>query len=81
MAATLADTPVSSKRVHPVDEVLPAPRLAAYGFQHVLAFYAGAVLAPILVANALGLTNEQLIHLQRPPERDHRRHHAGRLPG
>ncbi len=54
---------MSTKRVHPVDEVLPAPKLAAYGFQHVLAFYAGAVLVPILVANALGLTNEQLIHL------------------
>ncbi|MEF2977591.1 solute carrier family 23 protein [Subtercola sp. YIM 133946] len=50
-------------RVHPVDEVLPVPKLAAYGFQHVLAFYAGAVLVPILVANALGLSNEQLIHL------------------
>ena len=45
------DTAVAAKRrVHPVDEVLPVPRLAAYGFQHVLAFYAGAVLVPILVA-------------------------------
>lgn len=50
-------------RVHPVDEVLPVPKLAAYGFQHVLAFYAGAVLVPILVAGALGLTTEQLVHL------------------
>lgn len=49
--------------VHPVDEVLPVPKLIAYGFQHVLAFYAGAVLVPIIVAGALGLTNEQLIHL------------------
>lgn len=49
--------------VHPVDEVLPAPKLVAYGFQHVLAFYAGAVLVPIIVAGALGLSNEQLIHL------------------
>ena len=63
MTVTLTEKPVSTKRVHPVDEVLPAPKLAAYGFQHVLAFYAGAVLVPILVANALGLTNEQLIHL------------------
>ena len=29
--------------VHPVDEVLPAPRLAALGLQHVLVMYAGAV--------------------------------------
>jgi xanthine/uracil permease len=39
------------------------PQLAAYGFQHVLAFYAGAVLVPIIIAGALGLSNEQLIHL------------------
>jgi len=49
--------------VHPVDQVLPVPKLIAYGFQHVLAFYAGAVLVPIIVAGALGLTTLQLIHL------------------
>ncbi len=56
-------TQVKRKKVHPVDEVLPIPQLAVYGFQHVLAFYAGAVLVPILVARALGLNDEQLIHL------------------
>ena len=61
--ARTADGGASSPAVHPIDEVLPAPKLAAYGFQHVLAFYAGAVLVPILVANALGLSSEQLIHL------------------
>jgi OHCU decarboxylase len=48
---------------HPVDEILPIPKLAAYGFQHVLAFYAGAVLVPIIVAGALKLSQEQLVHL------------------
>lgn len=48
---------------HPVDEVLPPQKLAIYGMQHVLAFYAGAVIVPILLANAIGLSNEQLIHL------------------
>ncbi|MFC7485920.1 2-oxo-4-hydroxy-4-carboxy-5-ureidoimidazoline decarboxylase [Knoellia sp. CPCC 206453] len=48
---------------HPVDEVLPAPKLLIYGFQHVLAFYAGAVIVPILLANAIGLSQQQLIHL------------------
>ena len=48
---------------HPVDELLPVPKLAVYGFQHVLAFYAGAVIVPILLANSIGLTTEQLIHL------------------
>jgi OHCU decarboxylase len=48
---------------HPVDEVLPVGKLAVYGTQHVLAFYAGAVIVPILLANAIGLTTQQLIHL------------------
>ena len=48
---------------HPVDEVLPIPRLALYGFQHVLAFYAGAVVVPILLAGAIGLSGEQLVYL------------------
>jgi OHCU decarboxylase len=50
-------------KVHPVDQVLPIGKLVAYGFQHVLAFYAGAVLVPIIVAGALGLSQAQLIHL------------------
>jgi OHCU decarboxylase len=60
-ASSVAERPAPPK--HPVDEVLPAPKLAIYGFQHVLAFYAGAVIVPILLANAIGLTTEQLIHL------------------
>jgi OHCU decarboxylase len=48
---------------HPVDQILPVPKLAIYGIQHVLAFYAGAVVVPILLAGAIGLTEEQLIHL------------------
>ena len=52
------------KRVkHPVDEVLPAQKLAVYGAQHVLAFYAGAVIVPILLAGAIKLTDQQLVHL------------------
>ena len=35
---------------HPVDQVLPVRKLAVYGIQHVLAFYAGAVIVPILLA-------------------------------
>ncbi len=48
---------------HPVDQVLPIPKLAVYGIQHVLAFYAGAVVVPILLANAIGLSQQELIHL------------------
>jgi OHCU decarboxylase len=55
----------SSRRTsrHPVDQLLPPGKLAVYGAQHVLAFYAGAVIVPILLASAIGLTTEQLIHL------------------
>ena len=57
-----ADTP-DRRAVHPVDEVLPAPQLAIYGLQHVMAFYAGAAIVPILLANAIGLSTAELIHL------------------
>ncbi len=49
--------------VHPVDQMMPLSRLFAYGLQHVLAMYAGAVAVPIIISQALGLTAEQLIHL------------------
>jgi len=48
---------------HPVDAVLPPGRLTVYGFQHVLAFYAGAVIVPILIAGAIGLSEQQLAYL------------------
>ena len=44
---------------HPVDEMLPAPRLAALGLQHVLVMYAGAVAVPLIISGALGLSPEQ----------------------
>ncbi|HEX2729810.1 MAG TPA: 2-oxo-4-hydroxy-4-carboxy-5-ureidoimidazoline decarboxylase [Rubrobacteraceae bacterium] len=50
-------------RIHPVDRVLPPGKLAVYGFQHVLAFYAGAVIVPILLAGAIGLSDQQLAFL------------------
>ncbi len=63
MTASVVRPSPARKPTHPVDEVLPAPKLFVYGFQHVLAFYAGAVIVPILLASAIGLTTEQLIHL------------------
>ncbi|MFT9216422.1 MAG: solute carrier family 23 protein, partial [Acetobacter malorum] len=53
----------TTEPVHPVDEVLPLWELAIYGFQHVLTFYAAAVIVPILLASALGLSHEMLEHL------------------
>jgi OHCU decarboxylase len=55
--------PARRRTTHPVDEMLPPQQLAIYGLQHVMAFYAGAVIVPILLAGAIGLTNDQLIHL------------------
>ncbi len=46
--------------VHPVDEKLPAPRLAALGLQHVLVMYAGAIAVPLIVGRALKLSPEQV---------------------
>ena len=43
--------------------MLPPTQLFAYGLQHVLAMYAGAVAVPIIVAQAMHLSAEQLIHL------------------
>jgi xanthine permease len=48
---------------HPVDEMLLLGHLFTYGLQHVLAMYAGAVAVPLIIANALGLSQEQLIYL------------------
>ncbi|HEX5089293.1 MAG TPA: 2-oxo-4-hydroxy-4-carboxy-5-ureidoimidazoline decarboxylase [Nocardioides sp.] len=61
----MSTTTTAAKRRprHPVDEVLPAQQLAVYGLQHVFAFYAGAVVVPILLAGAIGLNQSQLIHL------------------
>jgi NCS2 family nucleobase:cation symporter-2 len=46
--------------VHPVDEKLPLPRLAALGLQHVLVMYAGAVAVPLIVGRALKLNPDQV---------------------
>ena len=51
------------EKTHPVNEMLPLSKLFVYGLQHVLAMYAGAVAVPLIVANALGLSSEQLIYL------------------
>lgn len=48
---------------HPVNQV-PAPgKLVMLGLQHVLAFYAGAVIVPLLIAQSLKLDTATTIHL------------------
>ncbi len=46
---------MSTVSTHPVDEMLPAPRLFTLGLQHVLVMYAGAVAVPLIVGRALQL--------------------------
>ena len=48
---------------HPVDEMLPAPRLFTLGLQHVLVMYAGAVAIPLIVGRALQLPPEDVAFL------------------
>ncbi len=54
---------MQTEKIHPVDEILPKGKLFAYGLQHVMAMYAGCVAVPLIIANALGLSKDQLIYL------------------
>jgi NCS2 family nucleobase:cation symporter-2 len=47
--------PPAESGVHPVDEVLSAPRLGILGLQHLFIMYAGAVAVPLIVGPAVGL--------------------------
>ncbi len=49
--------------IDPIDEVLPAPRLFALGFQHVLVMYAGAIAVPLIVGRALQLEPKDVAFL------------------
>jgi NCS2 family nucleobase:cation symporter-2 len=62
-ATTKGNDMNASPTVHPVDERLPLPRLAALGLQHVLVMYAGAVAVPLIVGRALHLSPEQIVQL------------------
>ena len=57
MASRLSSAP------HPVDQVPPIGKLTVLGIQHVLAFYAGAVVVPLVIASGLRLDNHTLVHL------------------
>ncbi|MGY0488353.1 nucleobase:cation symporter-2 family protein [Streptomyces sp. WG-D5] len=48
---------------HPVDQVPPVRQLAAFGLQHVLAMYAGAVAVPLIVGGAMKLPPADLAYL------------------
>src|SRR5438270_11044459 len=52
-----------SSEVHPVDEMLPIPKLLALWLQHVLVMYAGAVAVPLIIGRALKLPPEDVAFL------------------
>lgn len=52
-----------ARGTHPVDEVLPPGRMAAYGLQHVLAMYAGVIAVPLILATAIGLPQDQVVYV------------------
>lgn len=52
-----------SKNVAKVDEKLGIGKSTILGFQHVAVMYGGAVAVPILIAGAIGLSQEQLVYL------------------
>ncbi|MER7179199.1 nucleobase:cation symporter-2 family protein [Streptomyces hyaluromycini] len=54
---------MSAHPVHPVDEKLPALKMATTGLQHVAAMYAGVVAPPLIVGAAIGLTGTELTFL------------------
>jgi NCS2 family nucleobase:cation symporter-2 len=63
MSGSRTEATRAGRGAHPVNEVLPPGRLAIFGFQHVLAMYAGAVAVPLILATAIGLPEEDLVYL------------------
>ncbi|APH59983.1 nucleobase:cation symporter-2 family protein [Granulibacter bethesdensis] len=51
------------KKIHPVDQMLPWPRLLTLGVQHVLVMYANAVAAPLILGAAMHLDQAHIAML------------------
>src|SRR6201985_1295242 len=54
---------IMQQEIHPVDQILPAPKLFTLGLQHVLVMYAGAVAVPLILGRALKLPPEDVAFL------------------
>lgn len=52
-----------SQTTHPVDEMLPAPKLFTLGLQHVLVMYAGAIAVPLIIGRVLKLDPQDVAFL------------------
>jgi xanthine permease len=53
----------TAEAVAPVDEKLPLGKTLAFALQHVLAMCAGAVAVPLIVGNAAGLSQNEILFL------------------
>lgn len=58
-----AEIKLKDLKKHPVNQIPSAPRTALLSVQHVLAFYAGAVVVPLIVAGGLKLDAATTVHL------------------
>ena len=63
MSEAVQSKSLQCKPVHPVDEILPLPKLFALGLQHVLVMYANAVAVPLIIGGALHLPKDQIAML------------------
>ena len=65
MSTAMANSQPKMSTIHidPVNAVPSFPKLTILGFQHVLAFYAGAVVVPLVIATGLGLDSATTVHL------------------
>ena len=52
-----------SVTTHPVDEILPTPKLFTLGLQHVLVMYAGAIAVPLIIGRVLKLEPQDVAFL------------------
>lgn len=50
-------------KTHPVDELLPVPKLFTLGLQHVLVMYAGAIAVPLIIGRVLKLEPQDVAFL------------------
>ncbi len=50
-------------QTHPVDEILPVPKLFTLGLQHVLVMYAGAIAVPLIIGRVLKLEPQDVAFL------------------
>ncbi|MGF1472855.1 MAG: 2-oxo-4-hydroxy-4-carboxy-5-ureidoimidazoline decarboxylase [Rubrobacteraceae bacterium] len=63
MPESVANRARNRQEVHPVDEVLPAGKMLAFGLQHVMTIYAGVIAVPLVVATAINLPSDQLVYI------------------